>query len=125
MFHQGAFWAGKLFAGQIWTDAPDEIVPPEITGELVAVPASVTLSIAGGPVAIAISDGNGTPLPASRALAATATVTKPGYATPSRTFVSGILVLTPVGVGSGVVTVTYGDQVDDEKTVTIPFTVTA
>lgn len=98
------------------------VAPP---GNLVATPSSLTLSMAAGPVSVLIKDANGGTLSASRVLAARAEVSKPGFAAVSRFFVGGNLIVTPVARGSGTITVVYGDQVNEERTVVIPFTVGA
>jgi hypothetical protein len=115
---------GGLVSDTATATITDEAVLPP-SDSLIATPASVAMTLGGGPVAIAITDAQGAPLSADRALSAQASVSKPGYAQPARRFVSGLLVLTPVAVGSGVVTVVYGDQTNEEASVEIPFTVTS
>lgn len=92
---------------------------------LIALPSVLTLSLAGGPQTVVIRDASGGALSSSKTLAARADVTKPGYVAVSRYFVGGNLVVTPVAIGSGTITVVYGDQVNDEFSVAIPFTVAA
>lgn len=92
---------------------------------LVATPSSVTIPLGSGPVTVQISDSTGAPLSSQRSLAARASVSRPGYAQPSAYFVGGKLVLTPIAVGSGVITIVYGDQIDQEVVLELPFEVTA
>jgi hypothetical protein len=99
------------------------VAVPSNTASLIANPPSVVMTLSGGPVSITLTDGLGNPLSGLRSANASAEVTKPGYVQPSKYFVSGQLTLTPVAVGSSVVTVVYGDQTDQEVSVQIPVAV--
>jgi hypothetical protein len=120
----GAFVATASSAGGRATRTMTYEVSAAPVEELVATPATVTLSISSGPLTITIRDASGELLSSLKSLAARAQASKPGYVDPARNFVGGQLRLTPRAVGSGTVTVTYGDQIDEEVTVVIPVTVT-
>jgi hypothetical protein len=109
--------------GATATSSIEIAVAGVVSEDLEVVPASLTLSLASGPVTITIRGGDGELLSALKGLAARASVTKPGYVAAPAYFVRGELVITPVGVGSGSITITYGDQINDEKVAVVPFVV--
>ena len=89
-----------------------------------ATPSSLSFTIGDGPQAVTITGQEGLPLPTVQRLAATSKVSGPRYVVATPSFGGGQMYVYPEAVGAGVVRVTYGDEIDDEVSVDIPFTVT-